>query len=68
MYYFGARNDSLPGVVLRVFDLTTWTSRDLAVVDTGPGYGLTISPDQKTVLFSCRKPENADLMLIENFR
>jgi hypothetical protein len=44
------------------------TSRDLAVVDTTPGCGLTISPDQKTVLFSCRKPENSDLILIENFR
>jgi len=65
IYYFtdvGGRTSSL-----RFLDLATGRSRELAVVDHA-GAGLTVSPDGKTVLYGVRKPPNADLMLIENFR
>ena len=67
VYYFGLRNDSTPGAVLRIFDLRTRTSRDMAVYNTSPGRP-SLSPDQKTVVFDLQKPPNADLMLIEDFR
>ena len=33
-----------------------------------PTFGLTVSPDHKTFLFTAYKPDDADLFLIENFR
>ena len=68
--YFFARTD-IPGVTsLRFLDVARGRSRQVARLDVmvAPGLGLTVSPDRKTILFTAFKPNNADLMLIENFR
>jgi eukaryotic-like serine/threonine-protein kinase len=78
LYYFspvgGGSHATLPwgtvidrGDVLRFLDFATGHSRDLATVHN-LGRGLTVSPDGETILYTVRKPPNADLMLIENFR
>jgi Tol biopolymer transport system component len=69
IYYLGcARGRSrLP---LYRLDPSTGRSRFLGEVETGSGpfLGLALSPDGKTVLFTKKVAEGADLMLIENFR
>jgi hypothetical protein len=53
---------------LLFFNVATQEERLIVNIDARPTHGLTISPDRKTILFSAYKPENQDLMLIENFR
>ncbi len=68
LYYWTRRGSTQPGYVLRFLDLGTGKSRDLARIEEDLHYGLTVSPDRKTILFAFRKPSNSDLILIENFR
>jgi hypothetical protein len=53
---------------LLFFNFATQEERLIINLDARPYHGLTISPDRKTILFSAHKPQNQDLMLIENFR
>jgi serine/threonine protein kinase len=69
IYYF-ARTDRAGVGSLRFLDFARARSREVARLDVpvAPGLGLTVSPDRKTILFTAFKPQNVDLMLIENFR
>jgi Tol biopolymer transport system component/serine/threonine protein kinase len=69
LYYF-ARTEAAGVTSLRFLDVARGRSREVARLDVpvAPGAGLTVSPDRKTILFTAFKPNNADLMLIENFR
>jgi len=40
----------------------------LANIDGAVNQGLSVSPDQKTILFSNSVSSGADLMMIENFQ
>ena len=53
---------------LCLLDLTTLKSRVLTVLDGSIDQGLTVSSDEKTVLYTRNKDSNLDLMLVENFR
>jgi Tol biopolymer transport system component len=55
---------------IRHFAFTTGRSETLYRFDSlGFGQGLSVSPDEKTIIFGGISPsKNADLMLVENFR
>jgi hypothetical protein len=50
--------------------LETGQDRRLGTLEklTQPPLGLTVSPDGRTIVYPRLTSENADLMLIENFR
>jgi Tol biopolymer transport system component len=66
--YHIARADRDGAYPLQFFDLATGRSRVLTRIEGRLWWGLTVSPDRKTFLFSVVKPLNYDLMLVENFR
>jgi hypothetical protein len=66
--YHIARADKEGAYPLQFFDFATGRSRVLTRIETQLYWGLAVSPDRKTVLFTVAKPINYDLMLIENFR
>ncbi len=50
------------------YEFDSGRTRRLAVVDDAIGGGLTVSPDEKTVLFASRSTSRqADLMMLESF-
>jgi len=58
-------NDQYP---LQFIRLLTGQIQELAKLDHPGNYGLTVSPDRKTFLFTKDTSLGADLMLVENFR
>jgi len=48
--------------------LATGKIKTIAPLDKPLAWGLSISPDKKTLLFAVAEQDNADLMLVENFR
>jgi len=57
-----------PAPPLFLRDPVTGRGRVLGTLEKAHEYGLTVSPDGKTVLYSRLVNEGTDLMLIENFR
>jgi serine/threonine protein kinase len=53
---------------LQFFDFTTSTSTTVTTGLGDPWFGLTASPDGRTILFSRQDSAVNDLMLVENFR
>ena len=69
LYYFG-RTEAASVTALCFLDAARGRAREIARLElpVATGVGLTVSPDRKTFLFTAWKPDNADLMMIENFR
>jgi Tol biopolymer transport system component/DNA-binding winged helix-turn-helix (wHTH) protein len=68
--YYTARdgmNTQPPRSRLHYFDFATRKSKQLTSLE-GDAYGLSVSPDGRSFLFSPWKTTASDLMLIENFR
>lgn len=66
LYFFGPSSpDGRSGLFRYEFD--SGSTRRLAVVDDSLGSGLTVSPDEKTVLFAKNDPRQADLLMLESF-
>lgn len=53
---------------IRFLDLTTKAVRTVAVLDRLAPYGLTVSPDGRTLLFAQIDNWDSDLMLVDGFR
>jgi eukaryotic-like serine/threonine-protein kinase len=53
--------------LIRFFSFSTGRSRPVAVTDRLIDLGLSLSPDQRFLLFAQRDQTGSDLMLIENF-
>jgi hypothetical protein len=53
---------------IRLYELATGRSRIVSATEGGPGLGLSVSRNRKTILFTKFVSAGADLMLIENFR
>jgi Tol biopolymer transport system component len=68
LYYWAPREGIQPGGTLRFLAFGTGVSRDLARVDMPLNYGLTVSPDRRTILFAGYRQLDFDLFLVENFR
>jgi Tol biopolymer transport system component len=68
VYYVAC--DPSPNPFVHVFNLETGRDRRLGTLDgiTGRPVGLSVSPDGKTIVYPKVTTQNADLMLIENFR
>jgi hypothetical protein len=67
IYYIGRRTEG-KYYPLAFFRFSDHTSRLLANIDGTVYQGLSVSPDQKTILFSKSVSSGADLMMIENFQ
>jgi hypothetical protein len=67
IYYIGRRSEE-KYYPLEFFRFSDHTSRLLAKLDGQAFQGLSVSPDQKTILFSKSATAGADLMMIENFQ
>jgi hypothetical protein len=53
---------------LQFFEFSNNTSRLLAEIEGAVSYGLAVSPDRQTILFSKSASSGANLMMIENFQ
>ena len=67
LYYIGRGDDSMHSP-LRFFQFSTGRNQELALLDHPGNLVLTVSPDRKTFLYNKVVSQDADLMLIENFR
>jgi Tol biopolymer transport system component len=66
LYFFGPPSSDGQAVLFR-YEFDSGRTRRLAVVDDALGRGLTVSPDEKTVLFAKNNPRQADLLMLESF-
>ena len=53
--------------LIRFLSFSTGQSRPVVVTDRPIGLGLSLSPDQRFLIFAQRDQTGSDLMLIENF-
>lgn len=68
IYYLYADPANAVKSEIRFHDFATGVSRVLSPIAARLFYGLSVSPDRKTVLFTQVASAGNDLMLIENFR
>ena len=62
IYFFTVAND------LCVHEFATGKTRKLLTVERPVTYGLAVSPDGQTILYTQLDVDGSDLMLVENFR
>ncbi len=67
LYHLGCE-EGPTGRPLYLLDPATGQDRLLGQLEKNAGYGLTVSPDGKTILYTRSVGEGSDLMMIENFR
>ena len=65
IYYITPRGENL--CEIRFHEFAARRSRMIAVIERPVAFGLSVSPDRKTFLFS-RPVTGSDLMMVENFR
>ena len=53
--------------LLAYFSFATGQSRDITEIHRPIGYGLAVSPDERTILYAQNDQLTSDLMLVENF-
>jgi len=53
---------------IQFFDFTSRQKILIFTLDRSPSYGLAISPDEKSILFSQTKLSESHIMLVKNFR
>ena len=67
IYYISEPNEK--GVsYIRFKDFATSSDRAVVPIEGMPAWGLTVSPDRRTFLYSLSEGSGSDLMLVENFR
>ena len=66
LYFFGPPSPDGRSSLFR-YEFDSGHTRRLAVVDDSVGRGLTVSPDEKTVLFAKTDRREADLLMLESF-
>ena len=66
--YFLSKSDEKGVSYIRFKDLATGSIRTIAPLEGAPYYGLAVSPDRRTVLYTHFDESGSDLMLVENFR
>jgi Tol biopolymer transport system component len=70
IYYVARPNAAMPfALELRFLNSATGTMTTLTRFQARTGFGLTVSPDRKTILYSGTKPtDGSDLVLLRDFR
>ena len=53
---------------IRFKDFATGSDRVVVPIEGRPYWGLTVSPDRRTFLYTLSDEAGSDLMLVENFR
>jgi Tol biopolymer transport system component len=66
VYYAECPSGQPPEASLVLWDPATGRDRPLRKV--GPAFGLTVSPDGRTILYTKQVDSGSDVMMIENFR
>lgn len=66
IYYIARRQPR--GWALYFYSFKTRSTRTLLEIEAGVFHGLSVSPDEKTFLYTANKSPKVDLMLVENFR
>ena len=66
--YFCAPREGSVGSSIRFFDFETGKIREIAMTERQVSVGLSVSPDERWVLYSQVDQQGSDLMLVENFR
>ena len=56
------------GSSIRFFDFGTGKTRQIAITERQMSYGLSVSPDERWILYAQWDQVGSDLMLVENFR
>jgi Tol biopolymer transport system component/DNA-binding winged helix-turn-helix (wHTH) protein len=57
-----------PGFVISLMSFSDHVIRDLAVINAPVGDGLTVSPDERSLVFTQIDSSGSDLFLVENFK
>ena len=65
--YFNPPPDATGGSSIQFLDLSTGKTQLIAGIEKPVSYGLAVSPDYRTILYS-QFERRRDLMLVENFR
>lgn len=66
IYYIAKRQPR--GWAMSFYSFKTKSSRALLDIDLEVFHGLSVSADEKTILFTVTKQQNRDMMMVENFR
>jgi Tol biopolymer transport system component len=66
--YFIARSESAAGSPIQFFNFATKKIRPIAATEKPVHLGVSISPDNRWILYSQLDQAGSDLMLVENFR
>ncbi|HXG91941.1 MAG TPA: hypothetical protein VNN73_06170 [Blastocatellia bacterium] len=56
------------GGIVKFFSFATQRVTRVTVMERPPALGLTVSPDERWLLYTQRDVESQTLMLVENFR
>ncbi|MCP5118504.1 MAG: hypothetical protein GY953_47435 [bacterium] len=67
IYYVGRRREDGTSEIL-FQNVETGELETVAVIEETTGWGLSVSPDRKTLLYVQEDRSGSDLMLVENFR
>jgi Tol biopolymer transport system component/predicted Ser/Thr protein kinase len=67
LYFLAPAGDSASSL-LRFFDFRTRASRTILEIDKGPWFGVSVSPDGKSLLYSIQDRYDSDLMMVERVR
>ncbi len=66
--YFISKPDEKGVSYIRFKNVATGSVRTIAPIERQVGWGLTVSPDRRSFLYSQEDDSGSDLMLVENFR
>ena len=67
LYFFTPPEES-GHTEIRYYDFATRKARTIQTIGAGISYGMSLSPDGRTLLYSQIDDTGSDLMLVENFR
>lgn len=67
IYYLQSRKPP-SGLSIQFFHFASHANTEIARIDGRTAFGLTVSPDGRSVVYTHQDQSNADLMLVENFR
>jgi hypothetical protein len=57
-----------PGFVISFMSFSDHAVRDVATINVPVGDGLTVSPDERSLVYSQIDQSGSDLFLVENFK
>ena len=65
--YYKTSSDRPPGQVIQFLNFSTGQTRPVVVTDEEIGMGLSLSPDERFLIFALREQPGSDLNLIKDF-